>query len=81
MIPNLHGGVHNACKGKRIHNYTIHANLEIVTLEVQLDLLENVGIIKVEKNHNPINGQKLLCKIENGHNVVFPTLVLEVGNV
>jgi hypothetical protein len=81
MIPNLHGGVLNACKGERIHNYIIYANLEIVALKVQLDLLDNVGIIKVEKHHNPIKGQKLLCKIENKHNVVFTTPILEVGNV
>jgi hypothetical protein len=81
MIPNLRGGVLNACKGARIHNYTIHVNLSFVAHEVQLDFLENVGIIRVKKHHNPIKGLKLLCKIENGHNVVFPTLVLEVGNV
>jgi hypothetical protein len=49
MIQNLHGGVLNACKGERIHNYPLHANLKVVAIELQLDFLENVRIIKVEK--------------------------------
>jgi hypothetical protein len=30
-----------------------------------------VGIIRVEKKHNPIRGQKLIDEVENKHNVVF----------
>jgi hypothetical protein len=49
MIPNLHGNVLGVHKGERIHNHPLHANLEVVAFKVQLDFLENVGIIKLEK--------------------------------
>ncbi len=62
----------NVHKGERIHNHPLHVNLEVVAFEVWLYLLENVGIIKVEKQHNPIRGQKLLRKIKNGNNAIPP---------
>ncbi len=72
MIRNLHGNVFSVHKGERIHNHPLHVNLEVVAFKVWLDLLENVGIIKVEKQHNPIRGQKLLRKIKNGNNAIPP---------
>jgi hypothetical protein len=60
MIPNLHGGVLNACKWERIHNYL---NLEVVVLKVQPNFLEIAGIIKVEKQHGPIGVRNFSTKL------------------
>jgi len=46
-------------------------NLKIVALQIKLDLLDNLGIIWVEKKHNPISNQKKSCKIKNGYYPIF----------
>jgi hypothetical protein len=71
LNPNLHGGVLFTCKGEIIHNCPLHTNLKVVALQVRVDLLKNVGIIRMEKKHNPIRGQKLIDEVENKHNVVL----------
>jgi hypothetical protein len=45
-----------------------------------LDFLQNEGIIKTKKKHNPITGQKFVDKIENGHNIILIPLVPQ-GNI
>jgi hypothetical protein len=50
-------------------------NLKIVALQIKLDLLDNLGIIWVEKKHNPISYQKNSCEIKNGYYPIFPLFV------
>jgi hypothetical protein len=44
-----------------------------------------MGIILMEKNHNPVRGQKPINKVKNGHNIVLIPLIphrnlLGIGN-
>ncbi len=52
-------------------------NLEIVIFQIKPDLLENLGIICVEKKDNPITSQFFFCENKNGYYLIFPSLVLE----
>jgi len=70
---------------ERIHNCPFHANLEIVAFKVRPNLLQNLGIIVMEKKHSPIKSQKLVSKIKNGHNIVLIAFIphrnlLGIGN-
>lgn len=71
LFENLHGRVLTTCKGERVHNCPFHLNLEFVAFKVWLNLFQNLGIIGMEKKHNPINCQKLVDKVENGRNILF----------
>jgi hypothetical protein len=52
-------------------------NLKTVVFQIRLDLLENLGIIWVEKKDSPIRSQEFFCENKNEYYLIFPSLALE----
>jgi len=77
--PYLHGRVLQANKWERVKNCPLHLNLEAIANHIYIDFLENIEIIRVEKQDCPITCKELVHEIENGNNIIFHSHVLDMN--